>query len=67
VAWETFKRPDESATGLVQNTGLAQSSGHAALDEAAERAAYAFEFQPARNRDNSVPVWLRIPIIFTTR
>lgn len=53
--------------GNVQNTEVAQSSGHTALDEAAHRVAMTFEFTPALNRDQRVPVWIQIPIIFESR
>ncbi|TVR63683.1 MAG: energy transducer TonB [Gemmatimonadales bacterium] len=53
--------------GVVQNTLVAESSGHTALDQAAERVAQAFEFSPALNRDQRVPVWIQIPITFQTR
>jgi periplasmic protein TonB len=53
--------------GVVQNTVVDQSSGHAALDAAAERVAQAFEFTPALNRDQRVPVWISIPIVFQSR
>lgn len=53
--------------GDVENTLVAESSGHTALDQAAERVAMAFEFSPALNRDQRVPVWIQIPITFQTR
>jgi len=43
------------------------SSGHLALDDAALRVADAIEFTPALNRDKLVPVWISLPITFTTR
>jgi periplasmic protein TonB len=52
--------------GEVENTLVAESSGHTALDQAAERVAMAFEFTPALNRDQRVPVWIQIPITFQT-
>ncbi len=54
-------------TGVVQNTLVAESSGQTDLDAAAGRVAGAFEFSPAMNRDERVPVWIQIPITFTTR
>jgi TonB family protein len=50
--------------GRVRHTALAESSGHEALDRAAERAAQAFRFSPAVNRDQEVPVWVQVPIRF---
>jgi len=52
--------------GNVQNVQVNQSSGHASLDAAAERVAYEFQFSPALNRDQPVPVWVQIPIRFQT-
>jgi protein TonB len=53
--------------GLVQDTRVNQSSGHTALDEAAIKVAGVFRFSPALNRDKKVPVWVSLPITFTTR
>jgi len=53
--------------GVVADVRIFESSGHAALDEAALRAARIFRFSPARNRDQPVPVWIQIPLTFTTR
>ena len=50
--------------GLVEQVRLDQSSGHAALDEAALNVAGAYEFSPARNDDEPVPVWVSFPITF---
>jgi TonB family protein len=55
---------DES--GTVRRTQLNQSSGHQALDEAALRVAEVIQFTPALNRDQRVPVWISLPINFTT-
>jgi protein TonB len=53
--------------GVVQRTLIAQTSGHASLDEAALRVANVFQFTPALNLDKVVPVWIAIPITFQTR
>jgi TonB family protein len=53
--------------GVVQNAHVQTGSGHAALDGAALRVAYAFRFSPALNREQPVPVWVQIPIRFETR
>jgi protein TonB len=53
--------------GRVQDTRVNQSSGHTALDEAAIKVAGVFQFSPALNRDKKVPVWVSLPITFTTR
>ena len=53
--------------GSVQRTLVAETSGHASLDEAALRVANVFKFTPALNLDKVVPVWIAIPITFQTR
>jgi len=53
--------------GVVQNTLVNESSGHKALDDAAIKVADIIEFTPALNRDKRVPVWISLPITFTTR
>jgi periplasmic protein TonB len=53
--------------GVVETALVAESSGHNQLDDAALRVAVEFEFTPALNRDQRVPVWVQIPITFTTR
>jgi protein TonB len=50
--------------GTVGSTILNESSGHAALDEAAMRIAQVFRFGPALNREERVPVWILLPITF---
>ncbi len=52
-------------TGNPVNVLLDRSSGHAALDEAALRAAESFNFSPAKNREETVPAWIRLPITFS--
>ncbi|MCY4397864.1 MAG: M56 family metallopeptidase [Gemmatimonadetes bacterium] len=56
---------DES--GEVREAAVKESSGSEALDEAALRVAPVFKFTPAMNRDRAVPVWVSLPITFTTR
>lgn len=53
--------------GSVQQTLVKASSGHAALDRAALNVADVVEFTPALNRNKRVPVWISLPITFTTR
>ena len=53
--------------GKVVKTQLKESSGHAPLDEAATKVASVMQFSPAINRDRKVPVWVAIPILFTTK
>ena len=54
-------------TGVVQRTIVNESSGHKALDDAALKVADIIQFTPALNRDKQVPVWISLPITFTTR
>jgi len=53
--------------GRVAQTRVDDSSGHAALDDAALRVAGAFRFTPALNKDKKVPVWVSFPITFQVR
>ncbi len=53
-------------TGAVKNQQVHTSSGHQSLDEAALRVAPIVKFNPALNRDKAVPVWIELPITFTT-
>ena len=53
--------------GLVQDTRIHQSSGHAALDDAALTVASVYRFSPALNRDQPVRVWVSFPITFQSR
>lgn len=53
-----------SKTGELVKVELSSSSGHAPLDEAALRVARAFDFTPAYNRDEPVPVWVALDITF---
>lgn len=52
--------------GTVRNTRVDESSGHQALDEAALRVAARVRFSAALNRDEPVPVWIALPITFST-
>lgn len=51
----------DGATGDVH---VAQSSGNAALDDAAQRLVKDIKWEPAYNRDTPVAVWVWIPIDF---
>jgi periplasmic protein TonB len=53
--------------GVVQRTRVNNSSGYPQLDQAAEAVAREMRFSPALNRDQRVPVWIQIPVTFTTR
>ncbi len=52
--------------GVVRNVRLKESSGNDALNQAALAAASSIEFTPALNEDQVVPVWVAIPITFST-
>ena len=51
-------------TGVVQRVTVNQTSGHAALDEAALRVARAITFSPAQLNGRPTPVWVSIPVSF---
>ena len=55
------------AEGVVQRVLVAEPSGHEALDSAALRVARVFRFNPARDDDEPIPVWIAIPLTFQTR
>jgi protein TonB len=52
--------------GRVVRTLIHESSGYDAFDQAALKVADRMEFSPAYNRDQRVPVWVSIPIVFET-
>ena len=53
-----------SETGQVLDRRVFQSSGHQQLDDAALKVADIYRFTPALNRDQTVQVWIRLPIAF---
>ena len=53
--------------GSVRRALVERTSGHAALDEAALRVAMVMKFTPALKRDEVVPVWIQLPIVFEVR
>jgi TonB family protein len=53
--------------GNVANVKLKESSGNEALDAAGLVVAREWEFIPARNREEVVPVWMAIPITFAVK
>ena len=55
------------AEGIVRKTQINESSGHEALDRAALNVANVIEFTSALNGDKKVPVWISLPMTFTTR
>jgi len=54
-------------TGSVVKTQVFRSSGYEKLDLAAVQVAGFMRFSPAMNRDRTVPVWVQLPISFSTR
>ena len=53
-----------SETGQVLDSRISESSGHLPLDAAALKVAAVFQFTPAMNRGEPVPVWIQLPITF---
>ncbi|MGH7500765.1 MAG: energy transducer TonB [Longimicrobiales bacterium] len=53
--------------GKVIKHLVKESSGYPAFDEAATKVADIMRFSPAQNREKNVPVWVQIPINFSTR
>jgi TonB family protein len=53
--------------GTVQRKQIFKPSGHGALDDAALAIAEQMRFRPAENRGTRVPVWVQIPITFSSR
>lgn len=53
--------------GVVQETRLRESSGHAQLDAAALAVAGISEFIPAMKEGKNVPVWISLPSTFVVR
>jgi periplasmic protein TonB len=60
VAFHAFVGVD----GRIAEARLVEGSGFAELDRAAERVLQQMRFSPAKNRDRSVAVWVRIPVTF---
>ncbi len=54
-------------TGTVQRLMVNQSSGYDELDRAALQVASGMEFEPARNGDEAVAVWVALDIRFETQ
>ena len=53
--------------GRVIQKRIKQSSGLPALDEAALEVGGYARFSPAYNRDQRVPVWVELPVVFVAR
>ena len=52
------------AGGIVVETRIDTSSGHAELDQAAMRILESLTFEPAQNNGDPVGAWLSIPVTF---
>jgi periplasmic protein TonB len=50
--------------GKVRDLRLVQSSGHAMLDRAAMRAVKGWMFEPARQGEEKVDMWVKVPLTF---
>ncbi len=50
--------------GRVLRTQVFQSSGYPNLDAAAQQVAEIMRFSPALNRDQKIPVWVQLPVVF---
>lgn len=53
--------------GETREVRIKESSGHEGLDEAALRVAREMRWEPARNREKPVDVWVSFPIAFQSR
>lgn len=53
--------------GAVQKKQIFRASGHSSLDEAALAVAERMRFRPAENHGRKVPVWVQIPVTFSSR
>jgi TonB family protein len=51
-------------TGLPRYVRLDRTSGHDELDRAAVAVGRVMRFTPALNRDQAVPVWVKLPVVF---
>ena len=53
--------------GRVMESRVGETSGMSALDAAALRVADVMRFRPAMNRDQTVAVWITLPVTFRVR
>lgn len=53
--------------GAVQKKQIFRQSGHQSLDDAALAVAERMRFRPAENHGRKVPVWVQIPVTFSSR
>jgi periplasmic protein TonB len=56
-----------SERGEVENAVIKEGASHQAFDDAALAVVPLMVFSPAINRDRRVPVWIELPLVFTTR
>jgi TonB family protein len=64
IEGEVVLRIHITAAGAVDSVELEESSGHEMLDEIALRGAHELRYHPARDEDQPVDVWARLPVRF---
>ena len=55
------------ATGMVGDIRLADSSGYTVLDQAAVKSVRSWVFKPGRRGDETIEMWVRVPVRFELR
>lgn len=65
VEGEAVVRLRVTSAGVVDSAAIHESSGEAAFDEAALAGALELRFDPARQGDDPVDAWVRLPVRFT--
>lgn len=53
--------------GRVESVRIIESSGHTALDKAAEKAVRSWRFSPALQNGEPIAAWVTVPIVFDLR
>ena len=66
VEGETMLRIFVNERGLVDTARVEQTSGYEAFDSAALAGAKELRFEPARRGEDSVAVWVLLPVQFDT-
>lgn len=54
-------------SGRVESVRIIESSGHTALDKAAEKAVRSWRFSPALQNGDPIAAWVTVPIVFDLR
>lgn len=67
VEGTTLLKVHVNAQGLVADVLVASSAGYAALDLAAMEAVRQWKFEPAKQGQQAVAVWVMLPVRFTLR